>query len=89
MHLAEVHCLAVLEVVGVDDGLNLLFLFVYHMVGGGEITLFKCVWGWSVTEEQVGGLSTLVEVHLLVVVFVLFLSHDHLCGLWLVLIASG
>ena len=89
MHLAERHCLAVLEVVGVDDSFNLLSLLEYHMVGSGEITLFKCVLRWSVTEEQVGGLTALVEVHLLVVVLVLLLGHDHLCCLWLVLIAGG
>ena len=89
LHFAEGHCLAVGEVVGVDDSFNLFLLFIYHVVCSREITLFKCVLGWAVAEEQVGGLSALVELHLLLVVFVLFLGQNHLLRLRLIIVGGG
>jgi len=62
LRFVQCDCLAVLEVVRVDDCFNFLSLFEYHVVGSGEVTLFKCVWGGTMAEEQVRWLSALVEV---------------------------
>ena len=89
LHFAKSHVFAILEVVWIDDSFNFLLLFIYHVVRSSEVTLLKCVSGWTVTEEQVRWLSTLVEIQVSFVVFVLLLGKDHFFGLWLIIVSGG
>ena len=74
LHLAEGFTLIALKSVWVDNSFDFLFSFEHHVVSGGEVTLLKGVLGCSMSDEQVLGLSTLIEFQCFLVVLVLFLS---------------
>ena len=79
----------VAEGVWVDNRLNFLSLFEHLLIGCGEVTLLKGVLGGAMAEEQVLLLASLIELHVLLVILVLFLSHDHFLCFWLVCIGSS
>ena len=58
----------------VDNCLNFLSPFVNHAVGGSEVALLKGVLVSAMSEEQVLLLPSLIELHVLFVILVLFLS---------------
>ena len=60
--------------VRVDDGFDVHAAVIDHIVGGGEVSLFKSVLGGAMAHNQVVLHATLPIDHRLVVISVLFLG---------------